>query len=138
MDLDIRQFNEWKQSPDFLVQTWFTNKKNTVKDWFATPAFKDITFDYFEFSESDANGIYLAQTYFSEGKTQYCLEMVIDADDVIDGLVSQITVNLKGYAGESNEMLGVKTEPLDEPSLTADKLIDMIAEFKTNYIDTEK
>lgn len=138
MNLDIRQFNEWKQSNDYLIQSWFQTKKKAMTEWFDTDAFKDITFDYFEFSESDANGIYMAQMYFNEVDVQFTLEMIIDAEKVIDGLVSEIQLNLKGYGTQSDDMLGMITKTVDEPALTTELLLNMITEFKTDYVDTKE
>jgi hypothetical protein len=137
MDFNIRLFREWKESNDYLIQKWFAEKKYAVEAWFETEPFEALEYDYFEWSETDSNGIYYGNIDFNEGEYKYRLEIIIDAENVVEGDLAEMKLVLKGYEVSTNDLIATVDRDIDEPEFTNDLFLDLITEFKTTYIDVQ-
>ena len=130
--------NEFKESEEYAVQKWFSAKKLTFKTWFENELFKDLKFDYYDFSQDATNSVYVGSLRFHEDTISYNMEIVFDEKDIQDNVINNITINLKGYDVKTTEIAGELSRDTTDELLTQEFLLDLITEFKTKNDDNVK
>lgn len=137
--INILTFNEWKESDGYKIQQWFINKKMSIEKWFEDESFDELEFDYFEFdNDNNIYQMYSGELYFNEDEIQWMLSILIDPEKMgEDGAVEQVKLVLKGSDKETHEPLGMIEREIDEPEIAPDLLIELINEFKTEYLSEE-
>lgn len=128
--------NEFKESDNYLLGKWFLDKKREIESWFNDEQFRELDFSYFEYDTSMTTPIYVGFLYFNENDIQYKLEIIIDKEKFIDGVIEELLINLNGYNNEEEALIGTLTKTIEEPELIPDLLITLISEFKDKYLNT--
>lgn len=126
-------FNEWKESDDYKIQQWFIKKKTEVENWFNENILTDFEFEYFDFSTIDTYDVFSASIHFNDSTIKWTLNILIDPEEIEDNIVENITLILKGYSNESEEMIGMIEEKINEKEFNIDYIITIIDKFKTEY-----
>ena len=99
--------------------------------WFEQDLFKELKFDYYDWSQDASNSIYMGSLKFHEKLISYNMEIVLGDDDIHDSVINDITINLKGYNIKTTELAGEISRDTTDELLTAEFLLDLITEFKT-------
>lgn len=137
----IKLFEKWKESEDYLIQSWFMIKSKELKDWFDNQTKESplvgFTLNDFTWSQSDTYLIYTAFAEFSEKLYEYKLDFIVEMEKVVDGQVSDFELVLTGY-NLNSDVLGKTNKYIKTKDFNIDYLIAMIAEFKTLYANNDK
>lgn len=134
----IYTFNEWKENPSFFIEKWFLSKKIEIEKWFTENT--DLSFDYFEWTNEDSQELYNGVLFFNEPTIQFKLEILIDAEkiDKEEPVVSELVLKLNGYKDEDGTIIGTIDRTIDEKELIFDLLIELINEFKIEFIEDKE
>ncbi len=127
---DIMLFEEWKESEDYLIQSWFLARKKEVTEWFKKEELKGFTLGDFNWSQNGNYLIYTGFMEFSEEIMDYKLDIVVEFDKIVNGEVSTFNLVLSGYSVENPVLVGKTTEEIESAAFTIDWLIGAIAKFK--------
>lgn len=130
---DIMMFEEWKESDDYQIQSWFMARKREVTEWFTKEELKGFTLEDFNWSQDGGGLIYTGCAEFGEEGTDYKLDMIVEFDNVAKGQVTQFTLVLSGYDAEDPVLLGKTTDEIDSASFTIDWMLGAIAKFKEAF-----
>ncbi len=131
---DFKMFEAWKESEDYLIQSWFKKEFDEIAKWFDNAQLSGFTMNGFYWSSNDNYLIYTGVVEFSEDTADYKLDFVIDFESVSEGQPSEFNVIMSGYtATEDSTKLGKLQKKVENNNFTLDYLINMIAEFKQTY-----
>ncbi len=129
--------NEFKESPTYLLSVWFKSKEKTVKNWFENKELGDLEFEYFEFNTSSITPMYYGYLFFHEKDIEYKLQIGIDTDSILDGIVDDIIVTLFAYEMDSSEdevEIGSISNTITDGEFIPDFLLQQITDLKTEFI----
>lgn len=129
--MDIYMFNEWKESSDYKIQQWFIKKKTEVEKWFNEDILSIFDFEYFDFSTINTYEVYYASIHFNDTTIKWTLDILIDQEEITDDIITDITIILKGYSNDSEDILGIIEKKINEKEFNIDYIINIIDKFKT-------
>lgn len=130
---DIMMFEEWKESDDYQIQSWFMERKREVTSWFTKAELKGFTLEDFSWSQDGGGLIYAGTAEFGEEGTDYRLDLLVEFDNVAKGQVTKFTLVLSGYEVEDPKIIGKTTDEIDSAEFTVDWLIGALAKFKETF-----
>ena len=132
--------NEWKESDNYLISKWFHDLKIKIKKIFENEVLEELVFDYFEYDASRMDELYIGQLFFNETEYQYKLTFLIDYAQVAEfGDIESFGIKLDVYSIETDELLGtINREEVQTTELDENFLIELIDDFKTEYIEDKK
>lgn len=130
------QFNEWKESDNYLYSIWFEDIKKKLKNSFNDT---DLEFDYFEYDVSTLfDDVYLGTVFFNEPDIMYKLFIYLDPQKFNEKTVEDFTIELKGYKNDTNTLIGnMKRENVINDEFNIDYIIQLVDDFKTEYLQDE-
>ena len=130
------QFNEWKESDNYLYSIWFEDIKKKIKNSFNDT---DLEFDYFEYDVSTLfDDVYLGTIFFNEPDIMYKLFIYLDPEKFNEETVEDFTIELKGYKNDTNDLIGnMKQENITNDEFNIDYIIQLVDDFKTEYLEDE-
>lgn len=130
------QFNEWKESDNYLYSVWFEDIKKKLKNSFNDT---DLEFDYFEYDVSTLfDDVYLGTVFFNEPDIMYKLFIYLDPEKFNEETVEDFTIELKGYKNYTNTLIGnMKRENVINDEFNIDYIIQLVDDFKTEYLEDE-
>lgn len=130
----FKLFEEWKDSEDYLIQSWFKAQFDEADSWFKSDELKGFVLNDKYWSSDDNYLIYTGALEFSEETIDYKLDFIIEFEKVLKGLPSEFNLVLSGYTTDLDSiLLGKLTKNVESSSFTIDYLINMISEFKEKY-----
>lgn len=129
----FKMFEEWKDSEDYLIQSWFKKTFDEVNKWFENNQLDGFIFNDANWSSNDNYLIYTGIIEFSEETIDYKLEFVIEYDKISDGIPTEFSLILTGYTLEDSILLGKLNKNLETTNFAIDFLINLISEFKDLY-----
>lgn len=136
--IKVYLFNEWKESANYMFAKWFNTKKISIQEWFNSDDFVGLEFDYFEYDTSNNGPIYLGTLDFNEKTIQYKLFFILDANTLTaDDTIEEVDLRLDGYDKNSGELIGSLERNVTEGEIVPDLLIELINEFKIEYVEDE-
>lgn len=127
---DIKLFEEWKETDDYLIQSWFRDKGKEIAEWFESNDLTGFEFDDYQWSANEIYDIYNGHLEFHEENTEYKLEIVIELDKAVGGVVSELTIILSNFDMEEQKLLNKLRKDINGEELTVNTLISMIGELK--------
>jgi len=133
--------NEWKESDNYIISKWFDDKKKYIEKLFENnELLQDLEYDYFEFDASRMANLYVGQLFFNEEDIQYKLTILVDYKQLEEaGTIELLNIKFDGYDEKTNELLGsIYREDIDENEFNENYIIEIINDFKTEYIEDKK
>lgn len=127
---DIKIFEEWKETNDYLIQSWFLNQDKIIKKAFESNDLEGFEFDDFQWSGSDMYDIYNAHLEFHEENFEYKLELVIEPENFVDNEVNSLTIILTNFDVENQIPINKIQKDISGSDLTINTLIGLISEIK--------
>lgn len=131
-------FEEWKDSTDYFIQSWFLEKKHHIEDIFKSESLDGFEYVDFEWSGDDIYSIYNGTLRFTEKNVDYRLDIVIQLSDVTDNNINKINIILSSFDTEKNMMLGKISKEISSDKFNDDFFINMISELKDSYRKQEE
>lgn len=131
--------NEWKESDNYIISKWFNDMKKSIEKIFEKDVLSELEYDYFEYDASRYDELYVGQLFFNEDAYQYKLTILLDYKDIQeDGNVSMFNIKFDGYNNETSELIGtINREDIEESELNENFIIDIINDFKNEYLEDE-
>lgn len=130
----ILSFNEWKESPSYIYQSFFSDLKKKFESFFVN--YDELTFDYFEYDSTVLLGqVQIAYLFFNEKEITYKIEIIVDVETVEDDNIEKLDFIMYGYDLESGDELGQLKTEVNVDEITEDLIIRLIDEFKEENID---
>src|ERR1039458_7921969 len=78
IDENIMMFEEWKDSEDYLIQSWFFATDKKIRLWFEDNVLNGFEFDDFQWTPSDTYLIYTGHLEFKEKTIEYKLDLILE------------------------------------------------------------
>src|ERR1035437_237752 len=133
IDENIMMFEEWKDSEDYLIQSWFFATDKKIRQWFEDNVLNGFEFDDFQWTPSDTYLIYTGHLEFKEKTIEYKLDRILELEHVQESKVDQFETVLSGYAIEDFVMIGQLKQTVKDGDFNATWLASDIQKFKELY-----
>lgn len=129
---DVKLFEEFKESEDYLIQFWFNNKEKEIKNWFENNELKGFSFDDYQWTSNEIYSIYNGHIEFHEDTMEYKLDIIIELENAVNGKVTKLTLILTNYQLDELKMISKIRKDIDESDFTSELLINLISELKSS------
>jgi len=126
--MEILSFNEWKESDNYILDTFFQKINKESKTWFDNN--EELEYDDFEFDSNDIASIYVSTLTFHETDVQYKLNIIVDSEILDDQTIEKIDIELFAYSINDQSEIGSVKKNINPEDLNYDMLLQLINEIK--------
>ena len=120
---------EFKESPEYNVTKFFTEKYTAIKKWFENVNPQDLEVIDYYFSSSAFRGFFIATLRLLEKEYEYTFEIIVNEEDVYQNKLTDFKMILKAYKRDGDEYIGEVQKESADNQLSYDTLTNMIAEI---------